>query len=97
MSSRASKILSLIGLSYEGATTEELKEIFRGNESLASWAIRWILMFPQVSTVIPGASKIDQVHSNVKASNLPEISAKEMKAVKNIYDKYFKADIHHLW
>jgi exo-beta-1,3-glucanase (GH17 family) len=29
MSSRASKILSLIGLSYEGATTEELKEIFR--------------------------------------------------------------------
>jgi aryl-alcohol dehydrogenase-like predicted oxidoreductase len=76
---------------------EELKEIFRGNESLASWAIRWILMFPQVSTVIPGASKIDQVLSNVKASNLQEISSKEMEAVKNIYDKYFKADIHHLW
>lgn len=76
---------------------EELKEIFRGNESLASRAIRWILMFPQVSTVIPGASKIEQVFSNIKASNLPEISPQDMEAVKGIYDRYFKADIHHLW
>ncbi len=87
------------GVDYQKGlrAVEELKEIFQGKEPLAAWAIRWVLMFPLVSTVIPGASKIDQVHSNVKASNLPEISAKEMEAVKNIYDKYFKADIHHLW
>lgn len=76
---------------------EELKGIFPDNEPLAAWAIRWVLMFPQVSTVIPGASKIDQVLSNVKASNLPEISSSGMEAVKNIYNKYFRADIHHLW
>jgi aryl-alcohol dehydrogenase-like predicted oxidoreductase len=76
---------------------EELKELFQGNESLASWAIRWVLMFPEVSTVIPGASKIDQVISNVEASNFPEISNNEMEAVRNIYNKYFKSDIHHLW
>lgn len=76
---------------------EELKEIFQGREPLAAWAIRWVLMFTQVSTVIPGASGIDQVLSNVKASNLPGISSSQMEAVNNIYDKYFKADIHHLW
>jgi aryl-alcohol dehydrogenase-like predicted oxidoreductase len=87
------------GVDYQKGllAVEELKEVFQGNETLASWAIRWILMFPQVSTVIPGASKIEQVFSNVKASNLPEISSQDMEAIKKIYDRYFKEDIHHLW
>lgn len=87
------------GVDYQKGllAVEELKEVFQGNETLASWAIRWILMFPQVSTVIPGASKIEQVFSNVKASNLPEISSQDMEAIKRIYDRYFKEDIHHLW
>lgn len=76
---------------------EELKEIFKGNEPLAAWAIRWVLMFPQVSTVIPGASKVEQVSSNLQAMNLPEISPEKMEAVRNIYEKYFKEDIQHLW
>jgi aryl-alcohol dehydrogenase-like predicted oxidoreductase len=87
------------GVDYQKglAAVEELKDIFRGNENLASWAIRWVLMFPEVSTVIPGASKVEQVISNVNASQLPEISTSQMEAVRNIYEKYFKADIHHLW
>jgi aryl-alcohol dehydrogenase-like predicted oxidoreductase len=87
------------GVDYQKGlrAVEELKELFQGNESLASWAIRWVLMFPQVSTVIPGASQIEQVIKNVEASRLPEISIHQMETVRNIYDKYFKADIHHLW
>lgn len=87
------------GVDYQKGlqAAEELKDIFLGDETLASWAIKWVLMFPQVSTVIPGASKIEQVLSNVKASDLPEISPTDMEAVRSIYDKYFKADIHHLW
>ena len=87
------------GVDYDKGlqAVEELKCIFLGNESLAAWAVRWVLMFPEVSTVIPGASKIDQVLSNVEAAGLPEISSKDMEAVRNIYDRYFKADIHHLW
>jgi aryl-alcohol dehydrogenase-like predicted oxidoreductase len=75
----------------------ELKEIFKGNETLAAWAIRWVLMFPQVSTVIPGASKAEQVTSNLNALGLPLISAEKMSEVEKIYNKYFKEDIHHLW
>jgi len=76
---------------------EELREIFKGNEPLSAWAIRWILMFPQVSTVIPGASKVEQVSANLHAMDLPTISDGQMNAVKAVYEKYFKADIHHLW
>jgi aryl-alcohol dehydrogenase-like predicted oxidoreductase len=76
---------------------EELKEIFKGNEALAALAIRWVLMFPQVSTVIPGASKAEQVISNLQAMNLPTISPEQMSAVEEVYNKYFKSDIHHLW
>ncbi|MCL6257616.1 aldo/keto reductase [Aquiflexum sp. TKW24L] len=87
------------GVDYQKGlqAVEELKELFQGDEFLATWAIRWVLMFPQVSTVIPGASKVEQVINNVEASQLPEISISQMEAVRHIYSKYFKADIHHLW
>jgi aryl-alcohol dehydrogenase-like predicted oxidoreductase len=87
------------GIDYQKGleAVEELKEIFRGNENLASWAIRWVLMFPQVSTVIPGASKVEQVISNLNAMDLPIISSEQMSEVEKVYTKYFKADIHHLW
>jgi aryl-alcohol dehydrogenase-like predicted oxidoreductase len=87
------------GVNYDKglSAVQELTEVFQGKEHLAAWAMRWVLMFPQVSTAIPGASKIDQVISNVKAPLLPEIPINQMEAVKNIYNKYFKADIHHLW
>ncbi|TVP45106.1 MAG: aldo/keto reductase [Mongoliibacter sp.] len=76
---------------------EELKEIFQGDETLATWAIKWVLMFPSVSTVIPGASKAEQVSSNVNAVNLPDITPEKMAKVKAVYDKYFRYEIHPNW
>lgn len=87
------------GIDYQKGleAVEELKEIFNGNKPLSAWAIRWILMFPQISTVIPGASKVEQVSANLHAMDLPLISAEKMDAVRAVYEKYFKDDIHHLW
>jgi aryl-alcohol dehydrogenase-like predicted oxidoreductase len=87
------------GVPYEKglAAVEELKEIFKGDEKLVLWAIRWVLMFPQVSTVIPGASKVEQVTSNVRAGNLPALSEHQMKAVQQVYEKYIKEDVHQEW
>src|SRR5438067_1050776 len=42
--------------------------------SMAQWALRWILDFPEVTTVIPGASGVKQVKSNIAASDLPSLS-----------------------
>lgn len=87
------------GVPYEIGlqAVHELKEIFEGNGALASWALRWILMFPEVSTVIPGASKESQITSNVNAINFPEISSEKMLAVRSVYEKYIKKEVHHLW
>lgn len=48
---------------------EELKKLFPGQESLAALAIRWVLLFPEMSTVIPGASRTEQVNSNSRPPN----------------------------
>ncbi|WP_114749024.1 aldo/keto reductase [Pleomorphovibrio marinus] len=76
---------------------DALKELFQGEESLAAYALRWILMFPEVGTVIPGASRVEQVHANIKAASLPPISPEQMEGVKKIYEQNIKEDVHDLW
>ena len=86
------------GVPYELGleAVEELKRLFN-TDNLAPVAIRWILMHPQVSTVIPGASRESQIRQNVIAQDLPELSAEQMDGVRRIYDKYLRADIHPQW
>lgn len=76
---------------------EELKEIFPGEEPLAAWAIRWVLMFPEISTVIPGASKVEQLESNSMAAELPALSQAQMKRVEEVYSRYLKPSVHEQW
>lgn len=75
---------------------EELKKLF-GTEDLIPYALRWILMHKAVSVVIPGASKVEQVYSNVRAAKLPELSQEQMDGVRVIYDKYIKESVHADW
>ena len=75
---------------------EELKAVFSTSD-LAPYAIRWILMHPEVSVVIPGASKAEQVISNVKAAELPPLTDDQMNAVRSIYDRYLRESIHPQW
>jgi len=76
---------------------EELKSLFPANADLAAMALRWVLMFPEVSTVIPGASRLGQVQPNIDAAALPALTQVEMDGVKAIYDRYIKPSVHHLW
>ncbi|MEM8896935.1 MAG: aldo/keto reductase [Bacteroidota bacterium] len=75
---------------------EKLKDVF-GDVPLYQIALKWILSFPEVSCVIPGASKVAQVSSNMAAADLPELSQEELQAVKLIYDQYFREQIHQMW
>ena len=87
------------GVDYEQglAAVEALKALFPTEPGLAAWALRWILMFPEVSTVIPGASRLSQLESNLAAADLRALSAEEMAGVQAIYDRYIKASVHPLW
>ena len=60
-------------------------------------ALRWILMFPEVSCIIPGASRPDQVLENVKASQADSLGKKELEIIEKVYSSLIKDKVHHLW
>ncbi|HYO22009.1 MAG TPA: aldo/keto reductase, partial [Flavisolibacter sp.] len=63
------------------------------DERMAPWAIRWILDHPEVTTVIPGATKITQVKSNMQASSLPSLSAEVHQQLRALYDEEIRPKI----
>lgn len=63
------------------------------DERMAQWSLRWILDYPEVTTVIPGASKIAQVISNVNASELPSLNQETHRQLRAIYDDQIKSSI----
>ncbi len=73
-----------------------LKDHF-GDTNLALLAIRWVLMYDEVSCVIPGASNPDQVLNNIKTADLQSISEADMNFIRTVYDQYLKDDVHQLW
>ena len=76
---------------------DALKELFPEEPGLALWALRWVLMFDEVSCVIPGSSKMAHVEANVKASELPLLTEEQMAGVKEIYREYVKDAVHQRW
>ena len=63
------------GVPYETGlqAVEELKSLVPQGATLAQLALRWILMFDGVSTVIPGAKSPAQVEDNSAAADLPPL------------------------
>ena len=68
-----------------------------GTDDLATTALRYILMYPEVSVVIPGASRPEQIQRNVKASDAAPLTDEQMQTVRNIYNKEISPLVHHLW
>lgn len=76
---------------------EELKKVFSKKENLAPIALRWILDFPEISCIIPGASKVEHLKSNLEAVDLPSLTKDEKMAIDLIYKKFIKKHVHQLW
>jgi aryl-alcohol dehydrogenase-like predicted oxidoreductase len=87
------------GVDYEQglAAVEKIKAIFPAEPGLAAWALRWILMFPEVSTVIPGASRVEQIEANLAAADLRALTEAEMVSVAAVYERDIKPSVHQLW
>ena len=55
---------------------------------LAQMALAWILKNPNVSTVITGASKLQQVKENMKAMDVvDQLTPDVMESIRSILDK----------
>jgi aryl-alcohol dehydrogenase-like predicted oxidoreductase len=87
------------GVNFETGleAAEELKELVPEEHTLAQFALRWILMHPAVSCAIPGGKNPLQVEDNVAAAKMAPLSEETMRRAREIYDKYVRDEVHHLW
>ena len=87
------------GIDYETGleAVNELKTIFPNDNNLAPMALRWILQHEAVSTIIPGASKPEQVSANLESLNYPDLSEEQLFNINAVYNKYIKKSVHQLW
>jgi aryl-alcohol dehydrogenase-like predicted oxidoreductase len=90
------------GVDYETGlkAVEELRALVPAapdGVSMAQFALRWILMFDEVSTVIPGAKNPQQEEQNAAAADLPPLSPETMQKVAAIYSEWVKPLVHQYW
>jgi aryl-alcohol dehydrogenase-like predicted oxidoreductase len=82
------------GIQFEqGVDFAEKIKALLPDDKTAQWALRWILDHPEVTTVIPGASKPSQVQSNVGASSLQPLSKEVHEQLRKLYDEEIKPAI----
>jgi aryl-alcohol dehydrogenase-like predicted oxidoreductase len=87
------------GVDYETglAAVEELKPLVPAGATLAQLALRWILMFPEVTAAIPGARTPNQAEQNTRAADLPPLSDAAMAKVRAVYDSLIRGQVHDRW
>lgn len=87
------------GVDYELGlkAVEELKKLFPDTKNLAPIALKWILNFDEVSCIIPGASKVEHVESNLSIYDLPDLTEEKIEKMNAIYEAYIKPTVHQMW
>ena len=87
------------GVPFDVALTavEDLRKLVPEAASMAAFALRWILMEPAISVVIPGAKSPDQSRANVAADAMAPLTADTMAAAREIYARLIAPHVAHLW
>ncbi|HEY5309530.1 MAG TPA: aldo/keto reductase, partial [Casimicrobiaceae bacterium] len=87
------------GLDYEIGlrAVEALRPLVPPGQTLAQFALRWILMSPAVTCAIPGGRRPSQIDENMRAADLPPMSAQLLDQVKAVYDGFAKPHVHQRW
>ena len=87
------------GVNFETGleAAEELKALVPEGNTLAQFALRWILMHPAVSCAIPGGKNPAQVEDNVAAAAMSPLSDEAMRRAREVYDAEVRPEVHHLW
>jgi aryl-alcohol dehydrogenase-like predicted oxidoreductase len=76
---------------------EELRTLVPEGATLAQLALRWILDFDAVSTVIPGAKTPDQARANAAAADLPALPEDSLQTITTLYRNRIAPQVHQLW
>ncbi|MBN1437907.1 MAG: aldo/keto reductase [Anaerolineales bacterium] len=76
---------------------KKLRALLPPGMSMAQMALRWILMFPEVTCAIPGAKRPAQVEENAAAAGLPALAPEVMGKIRSLYDEKIKPQVHAYW
>lgn len=80
----------------EGAKlSQQIKSILPKKKTIpmAQLSLRWILDHPEVTTVIPGASRPDQANANAAASGIAKLPSSVHKKLRELYAKSIEQHI----
>lgn len=75
----------------------EFAALASGGATPAQTALRWIIQQPGVTSVIPGARNVAQARANAAAAALPALDDDTLKAVRDLYDRRIRAQVHGRW
>ena len=82
----AGETFSGLAFTYGLECVEEVRRNVPAGVDMSLFAIRWVLDHPEVSVVIPGATKASQAQRNTAASDLPSIAKPIRAALRKLYD-----------
>jgi aryl-alcohol dehydrogenase-like predicted oxidoreductase len=87
------------GLDFETGldVVEQLRPLVPDGATLAQLALRWILDFDAVTTVIPGAKTEDQARANAAASDLAPLPPATRETIDGLYTERVAPLVHHRW
>ncbi len=78
-------------------TVEELRPLVPPGATMAQMALRWILMFEDVTCAIAGARRPAQAEDNIHAADLPPLSDSTIETIRALYDRHIRAQVHDSW
>lgn len=93
-----------VGETFSGVDLEvgleavrELETLVPPGATLSQLALRWILDFPEVSSVIPGAKTAEQARANALAAELPPLSDSARRSIAERYAARIAPLVHQRW
>ena len=78
-------------------TVDALRPLVPEDMTMAQFALRWILGFDAVSTVIPGARTPEQARANAAASDLPPLPAATLERIGELYRERIGPLVDRRW
>ncbi len=76
---------------------DHLRPIVPQGWTMTQLALRWILMFDEVTCAIPGGKRPAQVEDNVGTADLPTLDEPTMARIRSVYDHYIRPQVHSKW
>ncbi|GAA2064721.1 aldo/keto reductase [Catenulispora yoronensis] len=74
-----------------------LRPLVPEDETMAQFALRWIIDQPGVSVVIPGARNAGQARGNAAAAEVAPLSEEALAGVREVYDELIAPHVADRW